>query len=223
MEKNKNIEFLQIPTQIIKDKTIRDVDKFIYGVIVYRSNDLGYCWSSNQDLATQIGVSPTGITDCLARLENAGYIIRENKTSIKRKIIPKLILGIIHNQPKSNEVQHESNDLSIPIQPKSNDLHNINIYNNINNIITKFQEINSDYQKFFKIPSYRKCIERLLESNSHEEIVARLKYAFERMKSGDRFAIQIHTPMDLENKWIRIKPPVIDNTNIDDLLKKYNK
>jgi len=233
MENNK---FIQIPLEIVKNKNIREIDKSVYGVILFLSHLEGYCWSSNKYIADTLGISPTSITSCLIRLENEHFIIREDKNSLKRKLIPQIVIDVVNiYQPKSKD---DLTSVKQQDKPKSNDNHIIQdiiqdniilepVKNKIDNstithLITLFKEVSSGYTTFYKIPSYRKSLARLLEVHTPSEIEARLKYAFKEMKSGNKFAIQIRTPQDLENKWDKIAIPKIENEPVDNLLEKYN-
>jgi len=235
MDKSKDIGFLQIPTQIIKDKALRDVDGYIYGVIVYRSHELGYCWSSNKDLAEQIGRSATSITDCLARLESAGYITRENKTSKKRRLIPKLIIGVIKNS-ESNDVNLESNNLTKSDEPKSCALQNINTYininNNINNIVSLFRKLYKmnygTYEKYNK--ANQEAIKLISEDKALEVLLTR--YITEYLKPvRDKYLPIGITPATFVEKLPKIESYFSRNSasdsggadSLENLFNSYNK
>lgn len=213
-----DIDFIQIPTIVVQSDKITDGDKLIYGIIYYLSQlSDKECWASNKTIAEIRGCSPSTISHAVKRLDDAQFINIWNKTSKKRRIKPLIILkqvNLSHEiaEPSSNKIE----------QPISNEIQSNNILsNNINNIITKFSFLGDSYKRFYKIKSYRDAVERLLTRFSLQEIIEKLDYVFSH--KDDKFAIQINTPFDLENKWDKIKIIKDKSVDIDSLFNKYNK
>lgn len=88
--KNKfKIDGLWIPYQILTDKNLRDKEKIIYSLILFFSNNKGYCSIKNKYLADLLNRSTKRISSIINSLQDKKYIHivpRNNKED--RKLYP---------------------------------------------------------------------------------------------------------------------------------------
>lgn len=78
-------DFVQIPYQLIDDRTLDSMDRLLYGLVYwYEHMKDGECWASNQTLAALLYTTTRVVQNSLTRLENKGYIEREYKDKAKR-------------------------------------------------------------------------------------------------------------------------------------------
>ncbi len=59
---------------IVKSKSINSTDKLVYGVIKALTNNLGYCYASNEYIAKKLNLSKRTITNSIRKLKRAKYI-----------------------------------------------------------------------------------------------------------------------------------------------------
>jgi len=83
MEANENY-YLVIPAKLLKQGNATKA--VLFGVIVSLAQKEGYCWATNEYLASQIGKKEVIVRRYLTELENEGYIRMENRNSKKRVI-----------------------------------------------------------------------------------------------------------------------------------------
>ena len=59
---------------IVKSNSIGSTDKLVYGVIKALSNNLGYCYASNDYISKKVNLSKRTITKSISNLRKANYI-----------------------------------------------------------------------------------------------------------------------------------------------------
>lgn len=70
---------------VVKSNSINSTDKLVYGVIKALTNNLGYCYASNDYIAQKVNLSKRTITNSIKNLKQANYIRVEN-TNYQRHI-----------------------------------------------------------------------------------------------------------------------------------------
>ena len=59
---------------IVKSNSINSTDKLVYGVIKALTNNLGYCYASNDYIAKKVNLSKRTISKSISNLRKANYI-----------------------------------------------------------------------------------------------------------------------------------------------------
>lgn len=59
---------------IVKSNSINSTDKLVYGVIKALSNNLGYCYASNDYISKKVNLSKRTITKSISNLRKVNYI-----------------------------------------------------------------------------------------------------------------------------------------------------
>ena len=59
---------------IVKSNSINSTDKLVYGFIKALTNNLGYCYASNDYISKKINLSKRTITKSISNLRKANYI-----------------------------------------------------------------------------------------------------------------------------------------------------
>ena len=59
---------------IVKSNSINSTDKLVYGVIKALTNNLGYCYASNDYISKKVNLSKRTITKTISNLRKANYI-----------------------------------------------------------------------------------------------------------------------------------------------------
>ena len=59
---------------IVKSNSISSTDKLVYGVIKALTNNLGYCYASNDYISKKVNLSKRTITKSISNLRKANYI-----------------------------------------------------------------------------------------------------------------------------------------------------
>ena len=59
---------------IVKSNSINSTDKLVYGIIKALSNNLGYCYASNDYISQKVNLSKRTITKSISNLRKANYI-----------------------------------------------------------------------------------------------------------------------------------------------------
>lgn len=100
MEDNNNIiyeanGYAIIPHDVLYDRTLQDSERVMYAVVNGLTRARGYCWASNNALATMVGCSKSAVSKRLAALERAGYIHTETIQQ-GRKIAERRIYTLVH-------------------------------------------------------------------------------------------------------------------------------
>ena len=63
-----------IESSIVKSNSINSTDKLVYGIIKALTNNLGYCYASNDYIAKKINLSKRTISKSISNLKKANYI-----------------------------------------------------------------------------------------------------------------------------------------------------
>ncbi len=89
MENKFKIASLWIPYQILTDKNLKDKEKIIYSLILFFSNNKGYCSIRNKYLEDLLARSTKRISSVINTLQDKKYIyiIPRNNTE-ERKLYP---------------------------------------------------------------------------------------------------------------------------------------
>lgn len=74
-----------IDDSIVKSISINSTDKLVYGVIKALTNNLGYCYASNDYISKKVNLSKRTITKSISNLRKANYI-RVETINYKRYI-----------------------------------------------------------------------------------------------------------------------------------------
>lgn len=67
-------KFYKLPVEIAARKDLTPASKIVLAVLADRIGDNGYCWPGVRMLATDTGLTTTGILGCLRLLENRGLV-----------------------------------------------------------------------------------------------------------------------------------------------------
>lgn len=59
---------------IVKSNSISSTDKLVYGVIKALTNNLGYCYASNDYISKKVNLSKRTISKSISNLRKANYI-----------------------------------------------------------------------------------------------------------------------------------------------------
>lgn len=140
-----NLKGIWIPIGILKDKNLSDKEKFIYTIILFLSQENGYCQCTNGTLSKMFYISTTQVSKLINSLKNKKYIntdimFKENSRQIeKRKLIP---LKNNYNDYVTKVKGQSIQKIQYPIQQKLKD----NKYNN--KITNKNKAGKRDYSNF---------------------------------------------------------------------------
>ena len=66
--------YIVIDYSIVKSNSINSTDKLVYGVIKALTNNLGYCYASNDYISKKINLSKRTISKSISNLRKANYI-----------------------------------------------------------------------------------------------------------------------------------------------------
>lgn len=66
--------YIVIDDSIVKSNSISSTDKLVYGVIKALTNNLGYCYASNDYISKKINLSKRTISKSISNLRKANYI-----------------------------------------------------------------------------------------------------------------------------------------------------
>jgi hypothetical protein len=108
--------FAVIPASVRYDSSLPQGAKILYAEISSRTNQRGYCWTSNARFVTLYGVNERTINRWVAALHNAGHIIvtyeyYENSKRIKERriMLPAPMAKVIEKMP---DIGPENNAIS---------------------------------------------------------------------------------------------------------------
>ena len=84
--------FIKVNSELLAEKSVSLGAKLLYGYIESLAKQNGYCYATNQHLATRLGVSDRSITRYLTELDKAQFVQAqyvEGKTGIRvRCLLP---------------------------------------------------------------------------------------------------------------------------------------
>ncbi|WP_263987240.1 conserved phage C-terminal domain-containing protein [Limosilactobacillus fermentum] len=92
--------FLNIPVRVAHDNRLKDKDKLLYGEIYAMLNVTNSFFMSNSKLAERLNCSEPTIKRSLARLEECGFIKRNNVYEGKQIVRRTISLGRINSDPR---------------------------------------------------------------------------------------------------------------------------
>lgn len=68
------MDCILIESSIVKSNSINSTDKLVYGIIKALTNNLGYCYASNDYISKKINLSKRTISKSISNLRKANYI-----------------------------------------------------------------------------------------------------------------------------------------------------
>jgi hypothetical protein len=91
-KKEVTVEFIQIPYQLIVDKKLSPMDRFVYGAIYFFANlSGGGCYASNRSMSELLCTLETTISRSLKKLEDRRYIIMNYQFPKTKKMRTEII------------------------------------------------------------------------------------------------------------------------------------
>lgn len=77
-----------IDDKIIKDNDLNSTDKIVYGIIKSLTNNIGYCYATNNYIGKKSNLSKSTISNTISKLKQKNYITIET-VDYQRKIFIK--------------------------------------------------------------------------------------------------------------------------------------
>ena len=68
------MDCIVIESSIVKSNSINSTDKLVYGIIKALTNNVGYCYASNDYISKKINLSKRTISKSISNLKKAKYI-----------------------------------------------------------------------------------------------------------------------------------------------------
>ena len=68
------MDCIVIESSIVKSNSINSTDKLVYGIIKALTNNLGYCYASNDYISKKINLSKRTVSKAISNLRRANYI-----------------------------------------------------------------------------------------------------------------------------------------------------
>lgn len=68
------MDCIVIESFIVKSNSINSTDKLVYGIIKALTNNLGYCYASNDYISKKINLSKRTVSKSISNLRKANYI-----------------------------------------------------------------------------------------------------------------------------------------------------
>lgn len=68
------MDCILIESSIVKSNSINSTDKLVYGIIKALTNNLGYCYASNDYISKKINLSKRTVSKSISNLRKANYI-----------------------------------------------------------------------------------------------------------------------------------------------------
>jgi uncharacterized membrane protein len=68
------MDCIVIESSIVKSNSINSTDKLVYGIIKALTNNLGYCYASNDYISKKINLSKRTVSKAISNLKIANYI-----------------------------------------------------------------------------------------------------------------------------------------------------
>ncbi len=68
------MDCIVIESSIVKSNSINSTDKLVYGIIKALTNNLGYCYASNDYISKKINLSKRTISKSISNLRKSNYI-----------------------------------------------------------------------------------------------------------------------------------------------------
>lgn len=120
-ENTDGFAFLMIPQVVAQDKSLNGNEKLLYGHIFSLTKKEGYCWATNEYLASLVGVSKDCISRYITHIIKLGYLKRVVEKDKKTGQIScrKLYITNIFGEPEEENIDESSRPNDQP--PRSND------------------------------------------------------------------------------------------------------
>ena len=131
---NLNLKGLWIPIEVLTDKKLSDKEKHIYSLIIFLSQEKGYCFCTNKTISELLNISSKQVSKLINSLKAKGYIgvtmkYKENSKQIETRTI-KPIQEKFNTSP-SKVLYPSPTKVPYPMEQKVKDnKNNINKYNN---------------------------------------------------------------------------------------------
>ena len=131
---NLNLKGIWIPIEILTDKKLSDKEKHIYSLIIFLSQEKGYCFCTNKTISELLNISSKQVSKLINSLKAKGYICvtmkyKENSKQIETRTI-KPIQEKFNTSP-SKVLYPSPTKVPYPMEQKVKDnKNNINKYNN---------------------------------------------------------------------------------------------
>lgn len=207
-------DFVQIPYELIENDDVRATDERLYGVIYWLAKLRDKkCTAGNKYLSEVVGVSKGTIKNSLARLEKAGYIIREYDENGKRlQVIPTVVMA----GGSSNDYPQGSSDddgvgSSYDAQNNKSSLNNSVVNSDeltrgklVNEGIHWFKNVNESIDRVYGHKVQREAMEWLLDNYSPPKIKKFVTQALPEL-NGKQYFPTTTTPNQLVKKLPKIK------------------
>ena len=89
---NLNLKGLWIPIEVLTDKKLSDKEKHIYSLIIFLSQEKGYCFCTNKTISELLNISSKQVSKLINSLKAKGYICvtmkyKENSKQIETRTI----------------------------------------------------------------------------------------------------------------------------------------
>ena len=68
------MDCIVIESSIVKSNSINSTDKLVYRIIKALTNNLGYCYASNDYISKKINLSKRTVSKAISNLKRANYI-----------------------------------------------------------------------------------------------------------------------------------------------------
>ena len=68
------MDCIVIESSIVKSNSINSTDKLVYGIIKALTNNLGYCYASNDYISKKINLSKRTVSKSISNLRKSNYI-----------------------------------------------------------------------------------------------------------------------------------------------------
>ena len=68
------MDCILIESSIVKSNSINSTDKLVYGIIKALTNNLGYCYASNDYISKKINLAKRTVSKSISNLRKANYI-----------------------------------------------------------------------------------------------------------------------------------------------------
>ena len=68
------MDCIVIESSIVKSNSINSTDKLVYGIIKALTNNLGYCYASNDYISKKINLSKRTVSKSISNLKRVNYI-----------------------------------------------------------------------------------------------------------------------------------------------------
>lgn len=211
-----------IPAEVRYCNSIPPAARLLFGEIMCLANRFGYCYASNEFLGELYGVNPTTISEWIKQLDDKGFInsvvrgknrkITINTTLRKKPKTPseKAEEGasekVEHNNTSINNNNRIAADSSA--EHVCNDDPTSKLNTDIQSIIGKCIALDPINKRNYGNRGQRNACKFLLEEYGYDKIITAIENVkLARQRNETHFPV-ICTPIDLVNKWQKLKEAI---------------